>query len=221
MLIPAFMYGELWMWVAGFLWWQWVAASAISAGYHRYFSHKSFNAPGWYEWYAQIVGLFANPGPVMTWAATHRMHHAYTDSDKDPHSPTIKGFLRVYTSTWGKDITIERKMLKGLNTPSIKFFYKHYFMCIGWLAMILLLIHPALFLFGFCLPVVLAFHGYGIVNVVPHTKAGDPKNSWVANILTGGEGWHKNHHDDSRNWKIGKHWYQLDPGAWFIRLIKR
>lgn len=220
-IIPAIIYGDIWMFVASFFWWQWIAATAISAGYHRYFAHKSFEAPKWYPWYAQIIGLFANPGPVMTWAATHRMHHAYTDSDKDPHSPTIKGFLKVYTSTWGNDIQIERKMLKGLNTKSIKFFYKNYFLLIGLVGLTTLTISPMLFLFGFCMPIVLAFHGYGIVNVVPHTKSGDPKNSWVANILTGGEGWHKNHHDDSRNWKIGKRWYQLDPGAWFIKLIKR
>jgi stearoyl-CoA desaturase (delta-9 desaturase) len=85
----------------------------------------------------------------------------------------------------------------------------------------MLLINPMLFLFGFCLPVVFAFHGYGLVNLIPHTENGNPKNSWVANILTAGEGWHKNHHEDSRNWRIGKTLWQWDPGAWFIKIIKR
>jgi stearoyl-CoA desaturase (delta-9 desaturase) len=221
MIIPAIIVGELWMFVCSFLWWQWIAASAISSGYHRYFSHRSFETGPWYEWYAQIIGLFANPGPVLTWAATHRMHHAYTDTHKDPHSPTLKGFFKVYTSQWGNDVTIERKMIKGLNTPCIKFFHTHYFTLILGLMLVLLVMSPTLFLFGFCMPVVLAFHGYGLVNLIPHTESGKPKNSWIANILTGGEGWHKNHHEDSRNWKIGKHFWQLDPGAWFIRLIKR
>ena len=66
MLIPAFMYGELWMFILGFMWWQFIAASAISAGYHRYFSHRSFEAPNWYRYYVQILGMLANPGPVLT-----------------------------------------------------------------------------------------------------------------------------------------------------------
>ena len=43
----------------------------------------------------------------------------------------------------------------------------------------------------------------------------------IANILTGGEGWHKNHHDRSQDWKIGQHWWQIDTGAWWIKAIKR
>lgn len=221
MLIPAFMYGEIWMFVCSFLWWQWIATTAISSGYHRYFSHRSFETGHWYKWYTQILALFANPGPVLTWAATHRMHHAYLDTHKDPHSPTLKGFLHVYCSIWGNDgIKIERKMLKGLTDPSIKFFHRHYFKLIILLAIVLLAIDPLLFLFGWAVPVVFAFHGYGLVNVLPHTKTGEPKNNWFANILTGGEGWHKNHHDDSRNWRIGRKWYQFDPGAWWIWTIK-
>ena len=221
MLIPAFIYGNIWLFVASFIWWQWIAATSISAGYHRYFSHRSFKAPAWYHIYSQFLGLFANPGPVLTWAATHRMHHTYVDSDKDPHSPTIKGFLKVYCSAWGDDVKIERRMLKGLNTPSIKFFYKNYFTLIILVPLFLFLIDPMLFLFGWCVPVVFAFHGYGIVNVLPHAKNGEPKNSWFANILTGGEGWHKNHHDRSQDWKIGQHWWQIDTGAWWIKAIKR
>lgn len=221
MLIPAFIYGELWMLILSFIWWQFIAASAISAGYHRYFSHGSFEAPSWYRYYVQVLGMFANPGPVLTWASTHRMHHAYTDTNKDPHSPTLKGFFKVYTSQWGNDVTIERKMIKGLITPDTKFFHDNYFLLITLIAILLLFINPMLFLFGFCMPVVFAFHGYGLVNLIPHTENGNPKNSWVANILTAGEGWHKNHHEDSRNWRIGKTLWQWDPGAWFIKLIKR
>ena len=139
MLIPAFIYGNIWLFLASFAWWQWIAATAISSGYHRYFAHRSFETHSWYEWYSQILALFANPGPVLTWAATHRMHHAYVDTDKDPHSPTLKGFWKVYTSAWGDDVQIERKMLKGLNTKSTRFFYKNYFLLISLLGIVSLL----------------------------------------------------------------------------------
>ena len=216
----AVVYGEAWMFLFSFIWWQAIAITAISAGYHRYFSHNAYQAPAWYPVYAQIVALFANPGPVLTWASAHRMHHAYSDTDKDPHSPVYKGFWRVYASMWGNDVTIERRMLRGLKTPSTQFFYRHYFKLSLSVAIILTIIDPMLLLFVYCVPVVFAFHGYGLINTITHIQ-GFPKNSVIANILTGGEGWHANHHADSKNWRIGKHWWQLDPGAAFIKLIKK
>ena len=219
-LIPALVYGEWWMFVCSLLWWQWIAATAISPGYHRYVSHGAFETGRWYMWYLQSIALFANPGPVLTWAATHRMHHRYSDTEKDPHSPVYKGFWRVYTHRWGNDVKIEKKMLRGLLTDSsIQFFYKNYYKLMFVIALVMLAIDPLFLLFGFCVPIVFAFHGYGLINTIPHLT-GTAKNSILSNILTGGEGWHKNHHENSRDWRIGKRWWQLDPAALFIRIIK-
>lgn len=222
MIIPGIIYGEFWMFVCSFLWWQWVAATSISAGYHRYFSHRSFKTGKWYSWYVQILALFANPGPVLTWSATHRMHHAYSDTENDPHSPKYKGFWKIYFSMWGDDnITIKRKFLAGLlKDSSVKFFYENYFRLVVLLIVVLFLIDPMLMIFGYCMTVVQAFHGYGLLNATTH-KYGSPRNSTIANILTAGEGWHKNHHDSSRDWIIGKKWWQIDTGALWIRCIKK
>jgi len=222
LLIPAILYGEWWMFLGSFIWWQFVAATAISSGYHRYFAHRAFKVGAWYKWYSQIVALFANPGPVLTWASTHRMHHYYADTEKDPHSPIWKGFWKVYTSYWGNDISfIERRALsKLLNDKSVKLFYRHYFIFITILAVILISIDPLLFIFGYAVPVVFAFHGYGLINAWTH-KTGKPTNSALANIFTAGEGWHLNHHEDPSNWKIGKTRWQLDTASYFIRAIKK
>lgn len=219
MLIPAFMYGDLWMFFVSVAWWWFVAATAISSGYHRYFSHRSFKTGVWYEWYVQIIALFANPGPVITWAASHRMHHRYCDTHKDPHSPKIKGFWRVYSSRWG-DITIERKFLKGLSNTSTRFFYNHYFKLITALMLLLFVVDIQLFIFMFAVPVVLAFHGYGLINAYTHRNA-EVENSVLANMLTAGEGYHRYHHEEPWNWRIGKKWYHMDTAAWFIKLIKQ
>jgi stearoyl-CoA desaturase (delta-9 desaturase) len=220
-IIPALLYGDVWMWIVSFVWWQWISATAISSGYHRYFSHRSFKTGEWYKWYVQFVGIFANPGPVLTWAATHRMHHAYSDSEKDPHSPKFKGFLKIYTSRWGDNVKIKRRFLTGLiSDRSVKFFHTHYFTLSILLAGSLFLVDPLLLIFGYCIPVVLAFHGYGLLNAYTH-KDGKPKNSFFANILTAGEGWHKNHHDRGGDWRIGRKWWQWDTGAIFIRIIKK
>ena len=221
-LIPAFIYGEAWMFLASFPWWQWIAATAISAGYHRYYSHRSFTTGKWYDWYVNIIGLFANPGPALTWAATHRMHHMASDTEEDPHSPKYKGFWIVYTSYWGQQLkTIKRRCLKNLaGNKILRFFYEHYFTLILVLSTTLLIIDPLLLIFGYCVPVVLAFHGYGLINAWTH-RDGKPVNSALANLLTGGEGWHENHHKRSSDWRIGRKWWQIDTGAWFIKFIKK
>ena len=64
MLIPAFIYGQLWMFILAFLWWYIIAIVAISGGYHRYYSHKTFKAGKWYPWAVNILGMFAGAGPV-------------------------------------------------------------------------------------------------------------------------------------------------------------
>ena len=221
MIVPAILYGEWWMWGFSFLWWQWVAATSISSGYHRYFSHNSFKTGNWYSWYSQFIALFANPGPVLTWASTHRMHHYYSDTEKDPHSPVFKGFWKVYTSYWGNDIKyIERRATVGLlKRPGVKWFYKNYYKVIILLAITLMIIDPLVFIFLMAIPIVLAFHGYGLINAWTH-KTGKPTNSALANLLTGGEGWHENHHKRPGDWKIGKKWWQVDTGSYWIRLIK-
>jgi len=219
-IIPAVIYGQWWHWVLAFLWWQVIATTSISSGYHRYFSHNAFSTGRWYEYYAQFLGIFANAGPAITWASSHRMHHAYSDTDRDPHSPKFKGFFTVYTNFWGYSVEIDRKFLKNLsNRPSLVFFYRNYFKLMVAVALAMLIIDPMFLLFGMAMPMVFAFHGYGLINAWTH-RGGSASNSILANLLTAGEGYHKFHHEDGKNWRIGRRWYHFDLGAWFIKLIK-
>jgi stearoyl-CoA desaturase (delta-9 desaturase) len=221
MMIPAVIYGEWWMWLAGFFWWQVIAIVAISGGYHRYYSHFSFKASKWYEYTVNFLGIFSGAGPVMTWAATHRQHHAYSDTDLDPHSHSIKGWFPVYINTWGYGFKIKRKFIVRLmRDPVLVWFYKHYFKLNIAIIVVLTLINPLLMIFGYALPVVLAFHAYGLLNILGH-RGGKPNNNWIANILTAGEGWHENHHRRAGDYRIGRKWWEFDPTAKFIELIRR
>ena len=206
MLIPAFMYGELWMFVASFFWWYTVAIVAISGGYHRYYSHNSFKVGKWYEYVVNVLGMFAGAGPALTWAGTHRQHHAFSDSEDDPHSSTFKGMWAVYVNTWGYDFKIKRKFIKHLfKNPILRFFHKYYFKLNVAIIIGFTLIDPLFMIFAYAMPVIFAFHGYGILNILGHTGA-KPTNSWVANILTAGEGWHENHHKRAYSYEIGQKW---------------
>ena len=85
MLIPAFVYGEWWMWIASYAWWAVIGAIGISAGFHRYLSHKAYRTYGWFEKFSLTVGCLATGGTPLGWAGAHRMHHAYADTELNEH----------------------------------------------------------------------------------------------------------------------------------------
>src|SRR5436305_523490 len=72
-----------------------VSGLGITVSYHRYFTHGSFKAKRWLRVALAIAGSTAVQGPVITWVADHRRHHAFSDRDGDPHSPWAFG-----TSPW-------------------------------------------------------------------------------------------------------------------------
>ena len=220
LIIPAFFYGELWMFIASFVWWYIIAIVAISGGYHRYYSHRAFKTKKWYPYAVNILGIFSGAGPAMTWAATHKQHHAYSDTLDDPHSYTKHGWFAVYFNTWGYNARIKRRFIKSLlRDKTLIWFYENYFKLNIGIIIVFTFIDPLFMIFGYALPVVLAFHGYGILNILGHYK-GKPNNTVIGNILTAGEGWHLNHHQQPGNYNIGRKWYEFDPTKWFIRLIR-
>jgi len=206
--------------IFSFIWWQIISAVAVSAGYHRYFSHRTFNAPIWYEYVVLLLGPLSGSGPVLSWAGVHRMHHLYSDTHEDPHSPKYKGFLKILFSAFGVT-KIPRRFIKDLiKNKRVMFFYKHHLKIRILSGIIGILVLPfTWFLVIFVSPFVYGYLGFGLINALCHRK-GIITNSLLANIFTAGEGWHKNHHDDSRDWQIGKKWWQWDTGALVIRIIK-
>ena len=188
-IIPGVIYGEWWMFLAAFLWWYVIAIVAISGGYHRYYSHTSFKGNKFFEVCVNVLGIFSGAGPALTWAATHRQHHAYSDTDNDPHSHYKKGKWAVYVNTWGYDFQIKRRFIKRyLRNTVLVHFYKNYFRYNIFIIAILLLTDPLLLVL-------------------------------VANILTAGEGWHANHHKKANHHRIGREKGQWDPTAWFIENV--
>lgn len=66
-----------------------LTAIGITVGFHRLLTHRSFQAPKWVEYAFAVSGSMAVQGPVMSWVADHRKHHAHTDAEGDPHSPHV------------------------------------------------------------------------------------------------------------------------------------
>ena len=70
----------------------WVRMFAVTAGYHRYFSHRSFETSRAFRIVLAVLGCLALQKGVLWWASMHRRHHRYADRPGDPHSPVRDGF---------------------------------------------------------------------------------------------------------------------------------
>jgi stearoyl-CoA desaturase (delta-9 desaturase) len=80
-----------WQNLAAFVLFWWLANSVgIGVGYHRLLTHRGFKTPKWVEYVLTFCGTMALQSGAISWVTTHRLHHAFTETDKDPHSP-LKG----------------------------------------------------------------------------------------------------------------------------------
>jgi len=199
-----------------------------NAGFHRYFSHRSYKTNRPMEIILAVVGTLATLGSIISWVAVHRYHHQHADTEMDPHSPRHIGWFKAYTYNW-KRVDISRKYIADvIKDPVIVFLHKHYFKVIFLYVIILSIIDPLLIIFAYAIPATGCLNGVASVTVIGHIHGYEThqtkdtaKNSWIANILSLGEGWHNNHHAHPGSWKQGEKWWEIDPPGLFIRMIKK
>ena len=180
--------------ITGFIWYQVIAHIGISAGLHRYWAHKAFQAGPVYEVITLYLSVLAGSRSPIGWIAAHRMHHHHSDTELDPHSPNTKGFWRVFFSLWTIP-NISPKYVKDLyQNPRMVFFHNHWGKV--WLlsAIVAFAIHPLVFVSLILIPAVLAPIGFGMVNALTHWNNTVRNVPWI-NVLVAGEGYHAGHHN--------------------------
>ena len=216
------------------LWWL-AGSLGIGVGYHRLLTHRGFTCPKWVEYTLSIFGTLALQSGPLTWVTTHRIHHAFTETDKDPHSPRngtywshIGWIMRgqAQNQSWTTmvrycpDITKDRFQV-ALN--------KYYYIppiivgillfAIGGLTMVL---------WGVFLKTVIGWHFTWLVNSATHLwgtrrfeTRDDSRNNALIAAVTFGEGWHNNHHAHPRSARHGLSWYQIDINWIQIWLLEK
>lgn len=174
-----------------------LALTGITRGYHRYFSHREFETTPTIEIVMLYCGLLCGVRSPLTWAGVHRMHHAYSDTPKDPHSPKYLGKWRVFFSMF-RVKSIPRKFIKDLlKNPRVMFFHK-YGTSIWWAHVII-----TFFIFGSIaiwinfLIVAFSYIGYGVLNTFGHDAKGPVNRLWI-NAIAPFEGAHEQHHIESK-----------------------
>ncbi|KAJ3064409.1 hypothetical protein HDU99_004469 [Rhizoclosmatium hyalinum] len=204
----------------------------ITAGYHRYWAHRSYDATRIWQFIILAAGTGAMEGSVKWWGRGHRIHHRFTDTDKDPYNAK-RGFLWAHIG-WmimkqKKNATVD---ISDFNSdPWIRFQHKYYL----YLAVFMAFIFPTLvaglgwgdwvggFFFAGVARLVFVHHATFCVNSLAHWL-GDftfddkrtPKDHFLTAFVTLGEGYHNFHHEFPADYRNAIQFYQYDPTKWAI-----
>jgi len=233
--IPAFFVFS-WQNVAAMIIGNWIVGSlGIGLGYHRLLTHRSFKAPKWLEYTLTIFGAMAIQDDAPKWVATHRIHHKFVETEKDPHS-TRPGFWWAHmewilrgTAQDHDEATLKRYVPDLLKDKFHVLLAKYYYISLVLSGFVLFAIGGwSMVLWGVFVRVVVGWHTTWFVNSLSHIFGkrpfetdDDSTNNWFVALLTFGEGWHNNHHAFPTSARHGLKWYQFDMNWLTIRLFKR
>jgi stearoyl-CoA desaturase (delta-9 desaturase) len=228
-----------------------LAGIGITVGYHRLFTHRSFQTYRWVRYAFAILGQCAVEGNVVSWVANHRKHHQFSDQNGDPHSPhagygkgvkeAIKGLWHAHTGwLFDDDATAERgryardlvddkglKLIAALFVPIV----------------LLSLVIPGLvgwawiggrygflagLVWGGAVRILLLHHVTWSINSICHywgrqrfSSRDESRNVWWLSWLSFGESWHNNHHAFPSSAFHGLGGLEIDPGGWVIWMLER
>lgn len=206
-----------------------VRVFCLTAGYHRYFSHKSFRTGRVMQFLLAFGGLTAAQKGPLWWASWHRQHHRYADTPRDPHSPQ-QGFWWSHIG-WvlsGRYSHTNLDVIRDFaRYPELRFLDRHdwigpwsaaiaCYLIGGWSGLVV----------GFFASTVAVWHVTFSVNSFTHmfgrrryeTRDTSRNLTWVA-LLTFGEGWHNNHHRHPTTARQGEPWWEIDISYYVLRMF--
>ncbi len=208
-----------------------ITGLAITGGYHRYFSHKTYKTYPKVESVILFFGSMAAQGSALRWSFDHRQHHAYTDTELDPYSIN-KGFWFAHVFwIFRKPAAIDSKVVIDLiNNPRVAFQHRYYPLCVTLSSVACALVIGILtgdcagaFAIGTVLRILTLHHFTWFINSAAHTWGDKPfcqeqsaVNNYILSLLTFGEGYHNYHHTFANDYRNGIRWYHFDPTKWLI-----
>ncbi len=199
----------------------------VSMMLHRYYSHKSFKLHPILKWIFTVFAILAGRGSPIGWVYIHRIHHATSDTEKDPHSPhydTFKfvGFRPVYDDTK----KINYFIVKELLTPAQIKIDKYYMLLILTFILFLTIIDYNLVYYVWAVPVFAVSVSQIAFNYFCHMKGYrnvDTKDKSTNNIYMWpfilGDAWHNNHHAHAERLSSKIKWWEFDPVAGLAKLV--
>jgi stearoyl-CoA desaturase (delta-9 desaturase) len=214
----------------------WMAGSyllrmfGVTAGYHRYFSHKSYKLGRVSQFLMAFLAQTSAQKGAIWWASHHRVHHRHSDEEYDVHSPVRKGFWWSHVG-WVISTQydhVNESLVRDLTRyPELVWLNRHHWVPATVYGGVLALFGWDVFLYGFVLATVLLYHGTFAINSLAHlfgtrrfnTQDHSRNNFWLA-LITLGEGWHNNHHHYMTACRQGIRWWEIDITYYVLVLLR-
>ncbi len=211
-----------------------ITGMSITGGYHRLFSHKTYQANSAVKLFYLLFGAAAFQNSALKWSADHRIHHRHVDHEEDPYNIN-KGFFyahigwiffkedeRALEVTYPKDLTTDKLVMwqhrnytaiavfMGLILPAI---IGHFLgsalggLALSGVARLVIVHHCTFFINSLC----------HVVGTRPYSDSNTARDSAFMALFTYGEGYHNYHHFFPTDYRNGIKWYHFDPTKWMIR----
>jgi stearoyl-CoA desaturase (delta-9 desaturase) len=202
----------------------------VTAGYHRYFSHRSFKTSRVGQFVLAALCQTSAQRGILWWAAVHRHHHKHSDTEDDIHSPRHRGFWFSHVG-WifapSKNDPDYSTIPDLTQYPELVWLDRHpyftavlagvaFFLVGGWQLLVV----------GFLWSTVLLYHGSFMINSLAHVMGNqryvtgdDSRNNWFLALFTMGEGWHNNHHAYQRSTRQGFRWWEIDVTFYTLTVL--
>jgi stearoyl-CoA desaturase (delta-9 desaturase) len=205
---------------------------AVTAFYHRYFSHRTFETSRPVQFVFAVLGASCVQRGPLWWAAHHRKHHRHADTPDDVHSPRQHGFWWSHMGwiTSPENFPTDLRQVPDLaRFPELRFLDRFDIVVPLLLALGLYLAGGAQWLvWGFFISTVVLFHCSCFINSLAHQMGrrryptdDDSKNSLILSLITFGEGWHNNHHWYPGAARQGFFWWEVDLTYYGLWLLAR
>ena len=227
-----------------------VCAFGTTIGFHRYFTHRSFEARAPLKALLAILGCMTMQGPLTQWVTDHRKHHALSDREGDPHSPhaghgdgvvgTLKGFVHAHVGWMFTNLGMEQGRIYGKDLYEDRLIRTIDRLYLLWVVVTLGLPFAIGYAIGGVAGGVEGLIWGGLVRIFCFQHAtfastrsatcsarrdypvrDESRNNWLVALLVFGEGWHNNHHAFPASARHGLRRYQIDVSWWVIRGLER
>lgn len=215
----------------------------ITAGFHRYFAHRTYRTGRIFQCLLACLGTAAAQRGPLWWVARHRQHHRAADTAGDIHSPVVHSlwWARLGWTLCRKYDAANPRLVKDWHTyPELRWLDRHYLvppavLAIGAMSLGLLLeryapgLHTSglqMLVYGFVLSTVLLYHSTFAVNSLAHrcghrrfATPDHSRNNWLVAVVTLGEGWHNNHHYYPAAERQGFYWWEIDMTHYIFTIL--
>jgi len=228
-----------------------VCAFGTTIGFHRYFTHKGFEARAPVKALLAILGCMTMQGPVTQWVTDHRKHHALSDKPGDPHSPhvghgegawgALRGFAHAHVGWMFSNLGMEQGREYGRDLYEDRLIRTIDRMYLLWVVLTLGIPFGIAYavggtwqagleglVWGGLIRIAAYQHATFSVNSICHMfgrqdyrSRDEARNNWLVALLVFGEGWHNNHHAFPVSARHGLSRRQIDVSWLVIRTLER